>query len=61
MVFQIKKAGKKTYLVKNKFTGVVRAERSSYAAAQVVANELNRSQAREGATYARTIRAQDGR
>jgi hypothetical protein len=57
LIFIIKKVDRKTYHVKNKFSGVVRAERSSYSAAQTVANELNRAQSRAGAEYARVIRS----
>lgn len=52
MVFVVKKAGKKTYEVRNKFSGVVRATRSSYREAQEVANDLNRSQRSQGAEFA---------
>jgi hypothetical protein len=53
MVFEVKKVDKKTYQVRNKFSGVVRATRSSYRDAQEVANDLNRSQRVEGAEFAR--------
>lgn len=53
MVFEVKKVDKKTYEVRNKFSGVVRATRTSYRDAQDVANDLNRSQRVEGAEFAR--------
>ena len=53
MVFVIKKVDKRTYEVKNKFTDVVRATRSSYRDAQEVANDLNRRQSAEGAEFVR--------
>lgn len=51
MVFVVKKIDKKTYHVKNKFSGVVKAERSSYSAAQGIANDLNRQQQSAGAEF----------
>lgn len=53
MVFEVKKVDKKTYEVRNKFSGVSRATRSSYREAQEVANDLNRRQRFEGAEFAR--------
>lgn len=44
MVYVIRKVDKKTYQVRNKFSGVVKAVRPSYAEAQRVANDLNRDQ-----------------
>lgn len=61
MIFVVKKIGKKTYHVKNKFNGVVKAERSSYAAAQEVANELNRRQKSEGAEFVHADGARGGK
>lgn len=51
MVFIVKKVGKKSYEIRNKFSGVVKATRSSYSAAQDVANDLNRRQRSEGAEF----------
>ena len=53
MVFVIVKVDKKTYQVRNKFSGVVRATRSTYRDAQEVANDLNRRQRQDGAEFMR--------
>jgi len=57
MVFIVKKLDRKTYQVKNKFNGAVKAVRTSYAAAQEVANDLNRQQASTGAEYVSSPRS----
>lgn len=61
MIFVVKKIDKKTYHVKNKFSGVVKAERSSYSAAQEVANDLNRRQQVEGAEFVHVGGARGGK
>jgi hypothetical protein len=53
MVFVVQKVGRKTYLVRNKFSGVTRAERSSHSEAQRLAHQLNRRQEIVGAEQAR--------
>lgn len=61
MVFVVRKVGKRSYVVKNKFTGGTRAERTSHAEAQRVADRLNRLQERAGASYARDLVTQETR
>lgn len=56
----VKKVDKKTYHVKNKFSGAVKAARSSYSAAQEVANDLNRRQRVEGAEFVHAGRGRGG-
>lgn len=61
MVFVVKKVNKKTYLVRNKFSGASRGERSSYAEAQALATELNKQQRFVGAEFASVSHAGAGK
>lgn len=61
MVFIVKKVGKGSYEVRNKFSGVVKATRSSYSAAQEVANDLNRRQQRAGAEFVHVSEPRGGK